>query len=230
MEGNKLNRYLDEIGRQSLLTEEEERQLSSRVLKGDERALNKLVESNLRLVVATARQYQGQGLEMDDLVSEGNVGLMKAAAKYDATRGLRFAGYAVVFIRRQIERALKVESEERKEERGERRVEPRSLDAPLGYKSNVSLLSVLVDTNTPVADERTYSKAVESAIEYALRSLNEREGRVVSAYFGIGQDHLTMQEIADDMGLKRERVRQIRDRAIRRLRKSYRSRLKELRG
>ncbi len=226
---NNLNTYLDEIGRQALLSEEEERRLSARIKAGDQRAVNKLIEANLRFVVAIARQYQGKGLAMDDLVSEGNIGLMKAAGKYDATRGLRFVNYAVVFVRRQIELALKKES-------GEQRVEnrkdgqSRSVDAPLGSKTNVSLLSVLVDANAPQADERTINSAVEKAVEYALRSLDEREGRVVNAYFGIEQDHLTMQEIADDMGLKRERVRQIRDRAIRRLRKAYRSRLNELRA
>ena len=226
---NNLNTYLDEIGRQALLSEEEERRLSARIKAGDQRAVNKLIEANLRFVVAIARQYQGKGLAMDDLVSEGNIGLMKAAGKYDATRGLRFVNYAVVFVRRQIELALKKES-------GEQRVEnrkdgqSRSVDAPLGSKPNVSLLSVLVDANAPQADERTINSAVEKAVEYALRSLDEREGRVVNAYFGIEQDHLTMQEIADDMGLKRERVRQIRDRAIRRLRKAYRSRLNELRA
>lgn len=226
---NNLNTYLDEIGRQALLSEEEERRLSARIKAGDQRAVNKLIEANLRFVVAIARQYQGKGLAMDDLVSEGNIGLMKAAGKYDATRGLRFVNYAVVFVRRQIELALKKET-------GEQRVEnrkdgqSRSVDAPLGSKTNVSLLSVLVDANAPQADERTINSAVEKAVEYALRSLEEREGRVVNAYFGIEQDHLTMQEIADDMGLKRERVRQIRDRAIRRLRKAYRSRLNELRA
>ena len=229
MVANNLNTYLDEIGRQALLSEEEERRLSARIKAGDQRAVNKLIEANLRFVVAIARQYQGKGLAMDDLVSEGNIGLMKAAGKYDATRGLRFVNYAVVFVRRQIELALKKES-------GEQRVEnrkdgqSRSVDAPLGSKTNVSLLSVLVDANAPQADERTINSAVEKAVEYALRSLDEREGRVVNAYFGIEQDHLTMQEIADDMGLKRERVRQIRDRAIRRLRKAYRSRLNELRA
>lgn len=226
---NNLNTYLDEIGRQALLSEEEERRLSARIKAGDQRAVNKLIEANLRFVVAIARQYQGKGLAIDDLVSEGNIGLMKAAGKYDATRGLRFVNYAVVFVRRQIELALKKET-------GEQRVEnrkdgqSRSVDAPLGSKTNVSLLSVLVDANAPQADERTINSAVEKAVEYALRSLDEREGRVVNAYFGIEQDHLTMQEIADDMGLKRERVRQIRDRAIRRLRKAYRSRLNELRA
>lgn len=226
---NNLNTYLDEIGRQALLSEEEERRLSARIKAGDQRAVNKLIEANLRFVVAIARQYQGKGLAMDDLVSEGNIGLMKAAGKYDATRGLRFVNYAVVFVRRQIELALKKETGEQRVE-NRKNGQSRSVDAPLGSKTNVSLLSVLVDANAPQADERTINSAVEKAVEYALRSLDEREGRVVNAYFGIEQDHLTMQEIADDMGLKRERVRQIRDRAIRRLRKAYRSRLNELRA
>lgn len=229
MEDSKLNLYLDEIGRSSLLSEEEERRLAARAKSGDMRAQNKLVEANLRFVVTIARQYQGKGLVMEDLVSEGNIGLMKAAAKFDGERGLRFVNYAVVFVRQQIERALKKEScEQRVENRMDGQT--RSVDAPLGSKSNVNLLSVLVDANSPLADERTYSTAVERAVEYALRSLDERESKVVGAYFGIEQDRLTMQEIADDMGLKRERVRQIRDRAIRRLRKVYRTRLNELRA
>ena len=229
MEDSILNKYLDEIGRGQLLTEEEEQRLSARILKGDERALNRLVEANLKFVVAIARQYQGRGLSMDDLVSEGNLGLIKAAGKYDATRGLRFVNYAVVFVRQQIEKALKVESSEQRVESGKDGYS-RSVDAPLGTKTNMSLLSVLVDRNSPLADERVYNSTVERAVEYALRSLDERESQVVNAYFGIGQDHLTMAEIAVDMGLKRERVRQIRDRAIRRLRKMYRRRLSELRG
>lgn len=221
MEDSLLNKYLDEIGRERLLSEEEEARLSSRILKGDERALNKLIEANLRFVVVIARQYQGRGLSMEDLVSEGNLGLMKAARKFDATRGLRFVNYAVVFIRQQIEKALKMESAEQRVESG-RNGQTRSVDAPLGYKPNVSLLSVLVDANSPQADERVYNSNVEAAVEYALRSLNERESQVVNAFFGIGQDHLTMAEIAEDMGLKRERVRQIRNRAIRRMKKTFR--------
>ncbi len=224
MEDSLLNKYLDEIGRERLLSEEEEARLSSRILKGDERALNKLIEANLRFVVVIARQYQGRGLSMEDLVSEGNLGLMKAARKYDATRGLRFVNYAVVFIRQQIEKALKMESAEQRVESG-RDGQTRSVDAPLGYKPNVSLLSVLVDANSPQADERVYNSNVEAAVEYALRSLNERENQVVNAFFGIGQDHLTMAEIAEDMGLKRERVRQIRNRAIRRMKKTFRHRM-----
>ena len=227
MENSSLNKYLDEIGRESLLTEDEERAMSQRIRQGDERAMNRLVEANLRFVVAIARQYQGKGLSMEDLVSEGNIGLMKAAGKYDAGRGLRFVNYAVVFVRQQIERALKAESAEHRVETRSNG-QTRSVDAPLGTKTNMSLLSVLVDGNAPLADERVYSSAVEKAVEHALHSLDERESRVVNAYFGIGQDNQTMAEIGEDMGLKRERVRQIRDRAVRRLKKAYRQRLAEL--
>jgi RNA polymerase primary sigma factor len=220
MDDSILNTYLDEIGRELLLTEDEECRLSERIQKGDARALNRLVEANLRFVVAIARQYQGQGLSMEDLVSEGNVGLIKAAGKYDASRGLRFVNYAVVFIRQQIERALKKESAEQRVESG-RDGQTRSVDAPLGSKANVSLISVLVNTNSPMADERVYNAGIEQAVEQALRALDERESSVVNAFYGIGQDHLTMAEIAVDMGLKRERVRQIRNKAVRKLRKEY---------
>jgi len=218
MEDKILNKYLDEIGREQLLSAEEEARLSARILKGDERALNKLIEANLRFVIVIARQYQSKGLSMEDLVSEGNIGLMKAAAKYDATRGLRFVNYAVVFIRRQIEKALDKESAEQRVE-SMRDGQTRSVDAPLGSKANVSLLSVLVNADSPMADQRVYDANLAEAIEQALTELNERERAVINAYFGIGEERMTMAEIGEQMGLKRERVRQIRDRATRRMRK-----------
>lgn len=218
MEDSILNKYLDEIGREQLLRAEEEARLSARILKGDERALNKLIEANLRFVIVIARQYQGKGLSMEDLVSEGNIGLMKAASKYDATRGLRFVNYAVVFIRRQIEKALDKESAEQRVE-SMRDGQTRSVDAPLGSKANVSLLSVLVNADSPMADQRVYDANLAEAIEQALTELNERERAVINAYFGIGEERMTMAEIGEQMGLKRERVRQIRDRATRRMRK-----------
>ena len=224
-----MNTYFDEIGREQLLTEEQERQLSARILSGDRRALDRLVEANLRFVVSIARQYQGKGLDMSDLVSEGNLGLMKAAAKYDATRGLRFANYAVVFIRRQIEKALKAETAEvRVENRQDGKT--RSVDAPLGSKNSISLLAVIADSSAPQTDERVYNANRAEAVEYALQMLDERETQVVTAYFGIGQENLTMAEIADDMGLKRERVRQIRDKAVRHLKKAYQKKLRELKA
>ena len=219
MEDSILNKYLDEIGREQLLTEEQEARLSARILQGDERALNRLIEANLRFVVVIARQYQGQGLSMEDLVSEGNLGLMKAARKFDATRGLRFVNYAVVFIRQQIEKAVRKESDEQRVE-STRDGQTRSVDAPLGSKANVSLLSVLVNADSPQADQRVYNANLEDAIERSLQTLNERETIVIDAFFGIGEERQTMAEIAERMSLKRERVRQIRDRAVRRLKKN----------
>ena len=219
MEDSILNKYLDEIGREKLLSEDDEKRLSARILKGDERALNRLIEANLRFVIVIARQYQGQGLAMEDLVSEGNMGLMKAARKFDAERGLRFVNYAVVFIRQQIEKALKKESAEQRVE-GTRDGQTRSVDAPLGSKANVSLLSVLVNTDSPQADQRVYNANLEDAVERALQTLNERESAVINAYFGIGEERMTMADIGERMNLKRERVRQIRNRAVRRLKKN----------
>ena len=234
MEDSALNKYLDEIGRETLLTTEEERQLSERILKGDQRALNRLVEANLRFVVSVARQYKGQGVAMEDLVSEGNMGLMKAASKFDASKGVRFVNYAVVHIRQQIEKAIeqqaglyKVPKDVKDEMTARQQSQPLSVDAPLGHRANMNLLSVLVNSNAPMADERIYSEAIEEAIEFALGSLDKRESRVVNAFFGISQEHETMAEIAEDMNLKRERVRQIRDKAVRKLRKAYKQRLKE---
>ena len=219
---NKLDIYLDEIGRTPLLTEEQERQLAARIQKGDERALNKLVEANLRLVVATIRPYQGKGISTDDLISEGNIGLMKAAAKYNPEgRTTRFAGYAVPIIRRQVEKSLSLTEDfvrlRTKSPQGRDMGRASSLDAPLGIKPNMSLLSVLADKSLPDTDSRLYSGAQLEAIEHALDCLNERERYVIAAYFGINQEHATMAEIATYMGLKRERVRQIRDRAVRRM-------------
>ena len=232
MEDSALNRYLDEIGKEQMLTNDEERQLSERIAKGDERALSKLIEANLKFVVTVARQYKGKGVAMEDLVSEGNIGLMKAAAKFDASKGVRFVNYAVVHIRQAIEKAIDQQGglyqipKDVKQDLARQQSIPLSVDAPLGHRTNMSLLSVLVNKDAPLADERVHSEAIEDAIEYALGTLNERERRVVNAFFGIDQEHETMAEIAEDMELKRERVRQIRDISVRKLRKAYRNKLK----
>ena len=229
MEDSSLNKYLDEIGRSELLTNEQERELSERIRQGDQKALNKLVEANLRFVVKIAQQYRGRGVELDDLVSEGNIGLMKAAAKFDATRGVRFVNFAVVYIRQQIEKALPASSEDsaalvsRKSD-----VHEASLDAPLGHRAGVSLLSVLVNKDLPDSDARVHSAAIEEAVIFALDCLSERERQIVNSFYGIGQEHETMAEIAEDLGVKRERVRQLRKKALRRLRKAYRHRLREM--
>ena len=231
MEDSSLNKYLDEIGRSELLTDERERELSERIRKGDQKAVNELVEANLRFVVKIAQQYRGRGVELDDLVSEGNIGLMKAASKFDATRGTRFVNFAVVYIREQIEKALPAAPEASVTQVSHRSGAPHeaSLDAPLGHRAGVSLLSVLVNKDVPDSDARVYSAAIEEAIVFALESLSERERQIVNSFYGIGQEHETMAEIAEDMGLKRERVRQIREKALRRLRKAYHHRLKEMR-
>lgn len=232
MEDSALNIYLDEIGKEQLLSNDEERQLAERIAKGDERALSKLIEANLKFVVTVARQYKGQGVAMEDLVSEGNMGLMKAAAKFDASKGVRFVNYAVVHIRQAIEKAIDQQAglyqvpKDVKQDLARQQSIPVSVDAPLGHRTNMSLLSVLVNKDAPLADERVHSEAIEDAIEYALETLDERERQVVNAYFGIDRENETMAEIAEDMDLKRERVRQIRDKAVRKLRKAYRNKLK----
>lgn len=226
MEDSALNRYLDEIGKEQLLSDDEERQLAERIAKGDDKALSKLIEANLKFVVTVARQYKGRGVAMEDLVSEGNIGLMKAATKFDASRGVRFVNYAVVHIRQAIEKTIDQNAGPAIDVVDGKPSIPLSVDAPLGHRTNMSLLSVLVNKDAPLADERVHSEAIENAIEYALGTLDERERRVVNAFFGIDQEHETMAEIAEDMDLKRERVRQIRDKAVRKLRKAYRNKLK----
>ena len=235
MEESGLNRYLDEIGRESLLSAEEERELAKKIQQGDSRALNRLVEANLRFVVSIASQYKGKGLQMDDLVSEGNIGLMKAASRFNPDKGARFVSYAVVHVRQQIEKAIdqqtglyQVPKDVKNELAARQQSRPMSVDAPLGHRTNMSLLSVLVNQDAPFADERIHSEAIEDAVEFALGSLDERESMVVNAFFGINQEHETMAEIAEDMDLKRERIRQIRDKAVRKLRKAYKNRLREL--
>ena len=230
MEDSALNRYLDEIGREQLLTNDEERQLAERIAKGDERALSKLIEANLKFVVTIARQYKGKGVDMEDLVSEGNIGLMKAAAKFDASKGVRFVNFAVVYIRQAIDQqgGLYQVPKDVKQEVARQQSQAVSVDAPLGHRTNMSLLSVLVNKDAPLADERVHSEAIEDAIEFALGTLDARERRIINAFFGINQEHETMAEIAEDMDIKRERVRQIRDKAVRKLRKAYRNKLKAL--
>lgn len=232
IEDSSLNRYLDEIGRENLLSSDEEARLSQRIKAGDKRALSKLVEANLRFVVKIASQYRGKGVDLEDLISEGNLGLMKAAAKFDASKGIRFVNFAVVYIRQKMEQAIdktalyQVPKNIPSNHADRQNSHALSYDAPLGHRTNMSLLSVLVNPNAPIADERVYSEAMKQAIERALEGLDARESRVVNAFFAIDREHETMAEIAEDMGLKRERVRQIRDKAVRKLRKSFKAYLR----
>jgi RNA polymerase primary sigma factor len=232
IEDSSLDRYLDEIGRENLLSSDEEARLSQRIKAGDKRALSKLVEANLRFVVKIASQYRGKGVDLEDLISEGNLGLMKAAAKFDASKGIRFVNFAVVYIRQKMEQAIdktalyQVPKNIPSNHADRQNSHALSYDAPLGHRTNMSLLSVLVNPNAPIADERVYSEAMKQAIERALEGLDARESRVVNAFFAIDREHETMAEIAEDMGLKRERVRQIRDKAVRKLRKSFKAYLR----
>lgn len=264
-----LDKYLQEIGREQLLPVEEEVELSQRIRKGDRRALDKLVRANLRFVVSVAKQYQNQGLSLPDLINEGNVGLIKAAEKFDETRGFKFISYAVWWIRQTILQALaeqsrivrlplnqvsavnkitkamtKFEQEyERKPSADELaelvnelpekisdslRASGRhvSVDAPFIEGEENSLLDVMVNTDSPMADKGLVSESLSTEIDRALGVLNEREKQIIERSFGINnQPEMTLEEIGETFGLTRERVRQIREKAIRKLRAGSRNSL-----
>ena len=264
-----LDKYLQEIGREQLLPVEEEVELSQRIRKGDRRALDKLVRANLRFVVSVAKQYQNQGLSLPDLINEGNVGLIKAAEKFDETRGFKFISYAVWWIRQTILQALaeqsrivrlplnqvsavnkitkamtKFEQEyERKPSADELaelvnelpekisdslRASGRhvSVDAPFIEGEENSLLDVMVNTDSPMADKGLVGESLSTEIDRALGVLNEREKQIIERSFGINnQPEMTLEEIGETFGLTRERVRQIREKAIRKLRAGSRNSL-----
>ena len=264
-----LDKYLQEIGREQLLPVEEEVELSQRIRKGDRRALDKLVRANLRFVVSVAKQYQNQGLSLPDLINEGNVGLIKAAEKFDETRGFKFISYAVWWIRQTILQALaeqsrivrlplnqvsavnkitkamtKFEQEyERKPSADELaelvnelpekisaslRASGRhvSVDAPFIEGEENSLLDVMTNPDSPMADKGLVSESLSTEIDRALGVLNEREKQIIERSFGINnQPEMTLEEIGETFGLTRERVRQIREKAIRKLRAGSRNSL-----
>ena len=256
-----LDKYLQEIGREQLLTVEEEVELSQRLRKGDRQALDILVKSNLRFVVSVAKQYQNQGLSLPDLINEGNVGLIKAAEKFDETRGFKFISYAVWWIRQTILQALAEQSRivrlplnqvsavnkiskaiTKFEQEFERKPSPEelaelvnevpekindslrasgrhvSVDAPFVEGEDNSPLDVMENTDAPAADHTLISESLQMEISRALEILNERERDIIEMSFGISQPEMTLEEIGDRFGLTRERVRQIREKAIRKLR------------
>ena len=188
------------------LTDEEERQLGERIAQGDQQALERLVTANLGFVVSVARQYQDNGLSLDDLVSEGNFALMLAAGKWKPEKGIRFVQYAVWDIRKAIERAI--------EQQGNI-----IHDAPASVGFTNSRVDMAVAKSNRNADESVSFLSADMELTGSLGCLNERERKVIILYYGLGTDALTMMEIADEMGLKRERVRQIRKKAERKLRK-----------
>jgi RNA polymerase primary sigma factor len=268
-ESASLDKYLQEIGREELITAEEEVILAKKIKDGDQKALEKLTRANLRFVVSVAKQYQNQGLSLPDLINEGNLGLIKAARRFDETRGFKFISYAVWWIRQSILQALaeqsrivrlplnqvgslnkinkaysKLEQEFEREPSAEEladlldlpidkvsdtmKVSGRhvSMDAPFANGEESSLLDVLVNLDSPKADNGLMNESLSREIDRALSTLTERERDVVKLFFGIGLNHgLTLEEIGDKFDLTRERVRQIKEKAIRRLRHSSRSKL-----
>lgn len=263
-----LDKYLQEIGREDLITVEEEVELAQRIRNGDRAALEKLTRANLRFVVSVAKQYQNQGLSLPDLINEGNLGLIKAAEKFDETRGFKFISYAVWWIRQSILQALAEQSRivrlplnqvgslnkinkafSKFEQENERRPSPEeladeldipvekiadtmkvsgrhiSVDAPFVEGEDNSLLDVMVNDDSPNADRVLINESLSKEIDRALSTLTEREHEIVKKFFGIGVPEMTLEEIGDEFGLTRERVRQIKEKAIRRLRSSSKSKL-----
>lgn len=267
-ESASLDKYLQEIGHEELLSVEEEVELAQKIKKGDRRALERLTRANLRFVVSVAKQYQNQRLSLPDLINEGNVGLIKAAEKFDETRGFKFISYAVWWIRQSILQAIaeqsrivrlplnqvgsvnKINRELNKfEQEHERRpsvdeiadridlpedkIEEAmkannrhvSMDAPFVDGEDNSLLDVLADNNMPMADKALVQESLRKEIDRAIELLNDREQKVVRAFFGIGSPEMTLEEIGDKYNLTRERVRQIKEKAIRRLRHNTKNKL-----
>ena len=267
-ESASLDKYLQEIGKEELITVEEEVELAQRIKKGDQAALEKLTRANLRFVVSVAKQYQNQGLSLPDLINEGNLGLIKAAEKFDETRGFKFISYAVWWIRQSILQALAEQSRivrlplnqvgslnkinkafSKFEQEHERKPSPEelaeslelpaekvadtlrvsgrhvSVDAPFVDGEDNSLLDVLVNNDSPNADRSLIMESLAREIHRALATLTERESDIVRLFFGIGCQEMTLEEIGERFGLTRERVRQIKEKAIRRLRHTSRSKL-----
>lgn len=267
-ESASLDKYLQEIGHEELLSVDEEVELAQKIKKGDRRALERLTRANLRFVVSVAKQYQNQGLSLPDLINEGNVGLIKAAEKFDETRGFKFISYAVWWIRQSILQAIaeqsrivrlplnqvgsvnKINRELNKfEQEHERRpsvdeiadrinlpedkieeamkVNNRhvSMDAPFVDGEDNSLLDVLADNDMPMADKALVQESLRKEIDRAIELLNDREQKVVRAFFGIGSPEITLEEIGEKYNLTRERVRQIKEKAIRRLRHNTKNKL-----
>ncbi len=266
-ESASLDKYLQEIGREELISVSEEVELAQRIRKGDQKALDKLTRANLRFVVSVAKQYQNQGLSLPDLINEGNLGLIRAAQKFDETRGFKFISYAVWWIRQSILQALAEQSRivrlplnqvgslnkinkalSKFEQEHERRpcaeelaecvdlpadkvadtlkVSGRhiSVDAPFVEGEENSLLDVLVNDDSPMADTRLNQESLAKEVDRALQQLQDRERDILKMFFGIGCQEMTLEEIGAKFDLTRERVRQIKEKAIRRL-KGQRSRL-----
>lgn len=219
---NSLSTYLNEIGKEKHLTAEEERELAERIHKGDSRAIDKLTQANLTFVVSMARQYKDRGLAMEDLVSEGNIGMLQAATRFDGREGKRFVTFAAPYIRETIEKAIdqqsllyRVPKDVMDAARARQIGRPLSIDAPVGGSAELSLGRVIPDKNASHPDENLYDGLLKDELVKLLDQLDSREREVVQRFYGLGVASLTMAEIGKELGLKRERVRQIRDKAVR---------------
>ncbi len=223
-----INLYLKDISQVSPLTDQQEQQLARRIHDGDEKALNQLVSANLRFVVFMAKQYTGQGLGFDDLISEGNIGLMKAALSFSPDHNKRFVAFAAPLVRQYIEKAIEQQTSlynvPKKESTAAevKRSKAISVDAPIpaGSQNNYNLLHVLENANADQADRQVEHNDMADSLMRSLVVLSEREQQVIRLLYGIGQERHTMAEAATLMGLKRERVRQVRNQALRKLRKT----------
>ena len=222
--------YIDSIAQEQLLSDEAERQLAERIKVGDARALEKLTKANLRFVVSLANQYRGRGLSEDDLVSEGNIALMHAAAKFDGTRGTRFVVFAAPFIREAMEQAVEEQAgfleSAKKHQGGHGQSAPRpiSLDEsiPLGSNSTFTLHSIVEDTAAAPADRGLERSMIREQLREGFSVLNDREQLVIGLLYGLYGEVCTMAEAGQRMNLKRERVRQIRNKALRKLSRKIR--------
>ena len=220
-------KYIEEIVQEQLLSNEEEQVLAAKIKLGDAKALEKLTKANLKFVVSLAHHYKNQGLGEDDLVSEGNIRMMHAAQKFDGTKGIRFVSYAAPYIRKAMEEAIKEQTalyklpKDKKSKFERKRTHAISIDQPIpiGSSNNFTLQHVLENEDAPQADEHLNKELLNFEIQKSLNELNEREKRIIIAIYGLNGTHYTMAEIAENMGLKRERVRQIRNKALRKLHK-----------
>lgn len=221
---NAFDRYMDEIDRPVRLTDDEERQLAQRIQLGDSRAIDRLTKANLTYVVSLARQYANRGLAFEDLVSEGNIGMLRAAAKYTADSGKRFVAFAAPYIREAMDDAARRQgglyrvprnAENAALENKRRRA--LSIDQPMGGSAELSLGRVIPDRAAPIPNEAVERAGLMEELRSLVARLDERGQRVVGSLYGLGGSPKTMAETARDMGVKRERVRQIRDKAIRRI-------------
>ena len=220
-------KYFKEIIKEQPLSDEEERTLAAKIKIGDAKALEKLTKSNLKFVISLAHQYRNRGVEEDDLISEGNIGMMHAAQKFDGTKGIRFVIFAAPYIRAAMEEAIKEQSalyklpktEKNKVEQIRSRAISIDQPVPVGSNNNFTLKHVLENENAPHADEHLNTEILNAEIMNGMDVLDEREKQVITLIYGLTGSPYTMAEIAYHMGLKRERVRQIRDKALRKLHK-----------